>query len=159
MQLYFLRARSNLFADRDIITAYFDVEETLRNHNLFEMHHLIFRCDEMAIITNKSSQRLIVPRTSKHAHTIGNANTQHVSVPCCVNAGGIALLPMLVFTMGHPSGRRFQHDGGSKCGPLSYRWRLCRSKHLPHIDSRRYSFVIHPVSAHCYFSRTKHQPI
>ena len=107
-----IEKRCILNADQSIINAYFDVlEETLRDHKLFDRPHLIFNCDEAAIILNKSAARVLVPRKSKHAHTIGNANTQHVSVLCCVNAAGTALPPMLVFAKGLPSGRRFQHEG------------------------------------------------
>ena len=72
-------------ATEEIIRGYFDVlEETLTTHGLKNKPHLIYNCDESALMLNKSAKRVLVPRNSKHCHTISTATTQHVSVLCCV---------------------------------------------------------------------------
>ena len=38
-----------------------------------------------------------MPKKRKHCHTIATANTQHVSVLCCVNGAASTLPPLIVF--------------------------------------------------------------
>ena len=93
-------------ADHQIIDVYFDVlQETLDTHALH--NRLIFNCDESAIYLSKTSQKVVVPRKSKHAHTMTNATTQHVSVLCCVAASGTAIPPLIAFSKVQPAGRAF----------------------------------------------------
>ena len=100
-------------ADENIIEKYYDVlEETLAKHKLHDRPHLVYNCDESAIVLmNKTSKKVLVPRKSKHCHAIVNASTQHVSVLCCVAAAGSALPPQIVFSKSLPAGRNFQNDG------------------------------------------------
>ena len=84
--------------DHQIIDKYFDVlQETLDTQALHDRPHLIFNCDESAIHLSKTSRKVVVPRKSKHAHTMTNATTQHVSVLCCVAAAGTAIPPWCVW--------------------------------------------------------------
>ena len=99
-------------ADHQIIDAYFDVlQQTLDTHALHNRPHLIINCDESAIHLSKTSRKFVVPRKSKHAHTMTNATTQHVSVLCCVAAAGTAIPPLIAFSKGLPAGRGFHRDG------------------------------------------------
>ena len=92
-------------ADHQIIDNYFDVlQETLDTHALHDRPHLIFNCDESAIHLSKTSRKVVVPQKSKHAHTMTNATTQHVSVLCCVAAAGTAIPPLIVFSKGLSAG-------------------------------------------------------
>ena len=99
-------------AKEDIIQEYFDVlEDTMRKNDLLDKPHLLFNCDESALVLNKLAKKVLVPRKSKHCHTIATANTQHVSVLCCISAAGSTLPPLIVFSKGLPAGRNFQSEG------------------------------------------------
>lgn len=103
-------------ATADIVNDYFNVlEEILDDNSLKARPHLIFNCDESAIILNKASKKVLVPRKSKHVHSILNATTQHVPVLCCVSASGSALPLLIVFSKGLPAGRNFHKDGPINC--------------------------------------------
>ena len=99
-------------AKEDNIQECFDVlEDTMRKNNLLDKPHLLFNYDESALVLNKLAKRVLVPRKSKDCHTIATANTQHMSVLCCVSAAGSTLLPPIVFSKGLPAGRNFQRQG------------------------------------------------
>ena len=99
-------------ATEEIVEQYFDVlEETITTNNLKTRPHLIFNCDESALDLNKSSKRVLIPRSSKHSHTISTATSQHVSVLCCASAAGQSIPPLIIFSKGMPAGRRFQDEG------------------------------------------------
>ena len=99
-------------AKEDIIQEYVDVlEDTMRKNDLLDKPHLLFNCDESALVLNKLAKKVLVPRKSKHCHTIATANTQHVSVLCCISAAGSTLPPLIVFSKGLPAGRNFQSEG------------------------------------------------
>ena len=96
----------------DVITGYFDLlNEILRSNGLKNSPHLIYNCDESAIVLNKSAQKVIVPRKSKHTRSLTHATSQHVSVLCCVNAAGTTVPPLMVFQRGLPAGRSYQREG------------------------------------------------
>ena len=89
----------------DIIQEYFDVlEDTMRKNNLLDKSHLLFNYDESALVLNKLAKRVLVPRKSKLCRPIATANTQHVSVLCCVSAAGSTLPPLIVFSKGLTTG-------------------------------------------------------
>ena len=87
----------------------------MKENKLLSRPHLVFNCDETAIVLNKSSKMVVVPRKSKHCHTIMNTSTQHVTALCCASAAGIPIPPMLVFTKNLPAGRNFHNDGPANC--------------------------------------------
>ena len=100
-------------ANEEGIGQYFDLlKQTTHEHRLEDKPHLIFNCDESAIVglLSKSAKKVLVPRSTKHCHSIANASTQHVSVLCCFSAAGYAMPPMIVFSKGLPAGR-FHKDG------------------------------------------------
>ena len=102
-------------ATEDVINEYFDVlEETLGNSDLTNKPHMVFNCDEASLALNKSSRKVLVPRNSKHCHTIATASSQHVSILCCASAAGQIIPPLIVFSKGMPSGRSFQNEGPVK---------------------------------------------
>ena len=105
-------------ATEEIVDDYFAVlEETLKSNNLDQIPQLIYNCDEAAVYLNKSSQKVVVPRNSKHCHSLAQGTSEHISVLCCANATGAALPPLIVFAKGFPSLRVFQNDG---CANVTY---------------------------------------
>ena len=99
-------------ATEGVINEYFDVlEETLGNSDLTNKPHMVFNCDEASLALNKSSRKVLVPRNSKHCHTIATASSQHMSILCCASAAGQVIPPLIVFSKGMPSGRSFQNEG------------------------------------------------
>ena len=99
-------------ATEEIVDDYFAVlEETIKANNLDQRSHLIYNCDEAAVYLNKSSQKVVFPRNSKHCHSLAQGTSEHISVLCCVNATGAAVPPLIVFAKGFPSLRGFQNDG------------------------------------------------
>ena len=58
---------------------FYVLEETLGNSDLTNKPHMVFNCDEASLALNKSSRKVLVPRNSKHCHTIATASSQHVS--------------------------------------------------------------------------------
>ncbi|WAR02487.1 hypothetical protein MAR_009045 [Mya arenaria] len=80
------------------IREYFTIlKETLNANQLDEKPHLIFNCDEAAINLNKSAgQRVVVPSSQKHAHSVAAATNEHITVHCCVSATGGTIPPMEV---------------------------------------------------------------
>ena len=63
------------------------------------------------VLLNKSAQRVVVPRNSKHCHTRTQGTSEHISVLCCVNAAGGTVPPMVVFSKGLPTLRGFHEQG------------------------------------------------
>ena len=105
-------------ATEEIVDYYFAVlEETIKANNLDQKPHLIYNCDEAAVYLNKSSQKVVVPRNSKHCHSLAQGTSEHISVLCCANATGAAIPPLIVFAKGFPSLRGFQNDG---CANATY---------------------------------------
>ena len=84
--------------DQDIISKYFEVlKETLDSYPLNDRPNLIFNCAESAINLNKTARKVVIHRKSKHCHTIVNANSQRVSVLCCVVTTESVFLPLIIF--------------------------------------------------------------
>ena len=107
-----------LNAAEEIVDDYFAVlEETIKVNNLDQRLHLIYNSDEAAVYLNKSSQKVVVPRNSKHCHSLAQRTSEHMSVLSCVNATGAVLPPLIAFAKGFPSLRGFQNDG---CNNTSY---------------------------------------
>lgn len=94
----------------NIIKDYFKtLNDVLTQNDLHDKPHLIYNCDETGICLNKSSQKVVVPVRSKHAHSVSIAATEHVSALCCVNAAGTSLPPMIVYAGGFPGGAYTRH--------------------------------------------------
>ena len=72
---------------------------------------MVFNCDEASLALNKSPRKVLVPRNSKHCHTIATASSQHMSILCCASAAGQVIPPLSVSSKGMPSGRSFQKEG------------------------------------------------
>ena len=103
-------------ATEENIGNYFDVlEQIICDNDLQSRPHLIFNCDETAIMLNKSAKRVLVPRKSKHVHTLATATSQHVSVLCTVSAAGCHIPPLMVFSKGYPVGSRWREQGVVNC--------------------------------------------
>ena len=99
-------------ATEDIIGDYFDVlKKIIDDNNLKDRPQLIFNCDESAVQLNRAAKKVIIPRKSKHAHSMLNGSTQHITVHCCVSAAGCALPPMIVFAKGMPTSRQCYRNG------------------------------------------------
>ena len=99
-------------ATEEIFDDYFAVlEETIKVNHLDQRPHLIYNCDEAAVYLNKSSQKVVVARNSKHCHSLAQGTSEYISVMCCANATGAALPPLIASAKGFPSLRGFQNDG------------------------------------------------
>ena len=95
---------------------YFDVlEQIICDNDLQSRPHLMFNCDETAIILNESVERVRFPRKSKHVHTLATVTSQHVSVLCIVSAAGCHIPPLMVFSKGYPVGSRWREQGEVNC--------------------------------------------
>ena len=64
----------------------------------------IWNCDESVINLNKSTQKVVVPRRNRSAHSRVVSTTEHVSIHCCINAAGAAMPPMIIFSKSFPGG-------------------------------------------------------
>ena len=85
-------------ATPDIIGNYFDVlHATLEGNGLMEKPHQIYNCDEAAIFLNRTTEKVLVPIKSKHCHALAQGTNQHITVLCCINAGGGHVRPLLIF--------------------------------------------------------------
>lgn len=97
-----------------VINDYFKtLENVLKQNDIENKPHVYWNCDETVVDLNKSTQQVVVPVRSKHAHSISVAPTDHVTALCCVNAAGQSLPPMIVFKGGFPGGAY------TKGGPVS----------------------------------------
>ncbi|WAQ96793.1 hypothetical protein MAR_029483, partial [Mya arenaria] len=56
--------------------------------------HLIFNCDEAANLNKSAGQRVVVPSSQKHAHSVAAATNGHITVHCCVSAAGGTIPPI-----------------------------------------------------------------
>ena len=99
-----------LNATKDVIDDYFDTLESIIATNDIGPH-ATYNCDEASVLLNKSAQRVVVPRNSKHCHTRTQGTSEHISVLCCVNAAGGTVPPMVVFSKGLPTLRGFHEQG------------------------------------------------
>lgn len=82
------------------------LKEIYNTHNLEKRPHLIFNCDKSMVDLNQSTatEKVVVPKGQRHAHSVNVASTEHVTALCTAAADGKALPPMIVFLKGRLPG-------------------------------------------------------
>ena len=94
-----------LFSTVTIIKKYFKLlKETLDKGNFHHRPEDIYNCDETIIDLNKSTQKVVVPKRLRSAHSREIASTEHISIHCCVSAGGNTIPPFIIFKKSFPGG-------------------------------------------------------
>ena len=92
--------------NENTLREYFELLKGIIDENgLDKIPQSIYNCDEAAIFLNKSTQKVVVPATTKHCHSLNMGTTDHISVHCCINAAGGVIPPMIIFSKGMPGGR------------------------------------------------------
>lgn len=72
--------------------------------NLFTRPPDIWNYDETMIDLDKSSQKVVVPKRFRSAHSCQVGTTEHISVHCCVSAAGTPMPPFIIFKGAFPAG-------------------------------------------------------
>ena len=85
---------SNAEALRDYFAL---LSEVINDNELNLKPECIFNCDETIVDLNKSTQKVIVPKTLKNAHSRNVSSSEHITIHVCVNAAGNALSPLIIF--------------------------------------------------------------
>lgn len=94
-----------LFSTVTIISDYFKLlKQTLDEGGFENRPQDIYNCDETIVDLNKCTQKVIIPRRLRSAHTRDVASSEHISINCCVSASGNAIPPMLIFKQSFPGG-------------------------------------------------------
>ncbi|XP_071510366.1 uncharacterized protein [Diadema antillarum] len=89
----------------DNLREYFQLlKGVLDRYNLHDHPDRIYNVDETMIDLNKSTQKVVVPAYQRHAHAATVADSQHISLLCCVSAAGAVMPPNLIFKKGMPGG-------------------------------------------------------
>ena len=76
----------------------------LDNGNFSNRPQDIYNCDETVVDLNKSSQKVVVPRRMRTAHSRQVATSEHISIHCCVSAAGTCIPPFIIFKGAFPGG-------------------------------------------------------
>lgn len=104
-----------LYSTVDIIRDYFQLlKEHLDKGGYLERPQDIYNCDESIVDLNKCTQRVVVPKRMKHAHSRDVASSEHISIHCCVSAAGHAIPPFIIFKNSFPGGN-YAKDGPDGC--------------------------------------------
>lgn len=98
------RGRAAMTNENTIRTFFNLLKEIYDANDLLKRPQLVFNCDETMVDLNKSSEKVVVPRRQRNAHSVNIASTEHVTALCTVSADGKALPPMIVFKGGFPGG-------------------------------------------------------
>ena len=95
-----------LFSTVDNLRSYFQLlKRVMDEGNFYARIQDVWNCDESIVNLNKSTQKVVVPRRNRSAHSRVVASTEHVSIHCCVNAAGGAMPPMVIFSKAFPGGK------------------------------------------------------
>jgi hypothetical protein len=95
--------------NENILHDYFSLlEKTLTENNLLNKPHLIFNCDELGIVLNKMSQKVVVPVAQRRAFVVSCGSSDHISAHNVVSADGGWLPPMIIFKGSFPGGHTTQ---------------------------------------------------
>ena len=104
----------------------------LEEHDFPARPQAIYNCDETIVDLNKSTQKVVVTRRMKKAHSRQVASSEHVTIHCCVSAAGHSIPPFLIYksafpggmyTRGGPEGALYgRQDSGFMDSELFLRW-------------------------------------
>lgn len=99
----------------DKIRDYFQLlKQQLISENYLARPQDIYNCDESIVDLNKCTQRVVVPKRMRHAHSREVASSEHISIHCCVSAAGHAMPPFIIFKQSFPGGN-YSRDGPDGC--------------------------------------------
>ena len=76
----------------------------LEEHDFPARPQAIYNCDETIVDLNKSTQKVVVTRRMKKAHSRQVASSEHVTIHCCVYAAGHSIPPFLIYKSAFPGG-------------------------------------------------------
>lgn len=94
-----------LFSTVTIIQDYFQLlKRELENSGFQQRPEDIYNCDESIVDLNKCTQKVIVPKRMKSAHSREVASSEHISIHCCVSAAGNCMPPFIIFKKAFPGG-------------------------------------------------------
>ena len=104
----------------EVIQDYFEqLGKIISENGLENKPSQIYNCDEAAIHLDRNAHKVIVPRNSRHAHTLAHCTTEHISVLCTIRADGGFIPPLIVFAKGMPSLRGFEKQGPANASNAS----------------------------------------
>lgn len=94
-----------LFSTTNMLRHYFQLlKEQLVSGRFSDRPQDVYNCDETIIELNKSTQKVVVPKRFKSAHSRHAGSSEHISIHCCVNAAGAATPPFIIFKGSFPGG-------------------------------------------------------
>lgn len=100
-----------MFSTVTILKDYFRLlKETLDESNFHERPQDIYNCDETIVDLNKSTQKVVIPKRLRSAHSRDIGSTEHISIHCCVSAAGQTIPPFIIFKKSFPGGN-YTRDG------------------------------------------------
>ena len=95
-----------LFSSAMILKDYFNLlKTTLDEGDYHNRPQDIWNCDETIVDLNKSTQRVIVPKRRRSAHSRDVASSEHISIHCSVSAAGATMPPFIIFKKSFPGGQ------------------------------------------------------
>ncbi|KAK4306646.1 hypothetical protein Pmani_021539 [Petrolisthes manimaculis] len=104
-----------LYSTVDKIRDYFQLlKQQLTEGDYMARPQDIYNCDESIVDLNKCTQRVVVPKRMRHAHSREVASSEHISIHCCVSASGHAMPPFIIFKQSFPGGN-YSRDGPDGC--------------------------------------------
>ena len=83
--------------DPEIISAYYDLEETLIRNNLMDKPGEIFNCDESGFPLDHKPGKVIGLKGQKSLNLSTSGDKVQVTVLACVSATGYVMPPMVIF--------------------------------------------------------------
>ena len=81
------------------------LSEVIIDNELNLKPECIFSCDETILNLNKNTQKVIVPKTLRNAHSRNVSSSEHTTIHVCVNAAGNAIPLMIIFKASMPGGK------------------------------------------------------
>ena len=150
-----------MYATVENLRSYFVLlKNVLEEHNFSSRPQDIYNCDETVVDLNKSSQKVVVPRRMKSAHSRHVSSTDHITIHCCVSASGGTIPPYVIFkgafpggnyTAGGPDGALYgRQESGFMDSELFLKW--FTKLFLPHArptPERSVLLLVDGHSSHC----------
>ena len=94
-----------VFSTVENLRHYFSLlKDVLDKNDLLSRPQDIYKCDESVVDLNKSTQKVVIPKRMRTSHSRQVSGTEHISIHCCISAGGAALPPMIIFKQSFPGG-------------------------------------------------------
>ncbi len=82
----------------EILDHYYDLlEETLREHSIFDNPSVIFNLDETGMPLDPTPPKVVTRKGIKHATSVTSGDKAQITVLGCCNAAGYVMPPLVVF--------------------------------------------------------------